>query len=369
MLCIGVVHFLAGIPDSGACCILVEFNKDSLLFTSRDDLYHGIEASRISLSKRYIASALHDLKTFQVADLETGTIIYEDHIDKGSLHSTVCSIAGYGTDITISSDETMVEYGVYSSDTVTNNVCDFQLLETREYKITDTQKRDELENELVGVIGDEGEIGETFPFETVESTDSSNQNNSVQNSVVELWHLKTSSGTEFLTEPDDSFLRDSYEMVARYQFRDLDYEIVYIKKANTVPDIFYAIATKNDQNYLLEINTQTQVAERLATLESQKSDYTPSMFLEENNRGMFLLFPSCTSCDPVILDRAVYLISQGDYRNIGIPSKFEWTENGYRYKEIPDGCNSTFNYTFEPVPSERCEQQVERLDWIEYSPD
>lgn len=132
-------YFTTGIPDSGGCCRMLEFNSETMKFTRADDLYFGITASKISNDGRYIASATNNLQTFVVVDLEIAEIIYEDTILNGSLNSTTCAMDGSANTITFS-DGIEISYGVYSSDKIPDtpiegSSCDYELLEVREYKI------------------------------------------------------------------------------------------------------------------------------------------------------------------------------------------------------------------------------------------
>lgn len=223
-------------------------------------------------------------------------------------------------------------------------------------KVVEVEKVVKVEKEQIDVVEVEAEIRNVSQGGIESSTTS------------EVWHLKTSFGSEFLIEPDDSYLGGSYELVGKYQLANFDYELRGTEMANLNPNLFYAVGTLEDEDILLRINTQNKTFEELVTLESLESDYAPGLALGSDDQGVIFSFPSCTSCAPVVLDKAVYLIDQNDYKIIGTTSRFEWIDGGYRYKIIPEGCDTTFNATYEPTPSEICEQKADSLDWIVVTP-
>jgi hypothetical protein len=129
------IYFQTGIPESDACCGFVEFDMQTQKFKKRDDLYLGVTNSIISESNRYIATVANEFSVFKVADLEKGSIIYEEAITVGSLKSADCGFFGYGTDLRFSDDVNQVSYGIYSDLKVPEDTCEYQKIETKTYTL------------------------------------------------------------------------------------------------------------------------------------------------------------------------------------------------------------------------------------------
>lgn len=127
-------YFKTGIPDSGACCGLIEFSPATRKFANTNGWY-GIAFSRFSESGQYIGSATKDGKKFQLIDLEQGKVIFEEIITSGSLVSTKCGAFGEEANIEFSKDNTKVYYSIYNDQKLESDNCNYKLLETKEYPI------------------------------------------------------------------------------------------------------------------------------------------------------------------------------------------------------------------------------------------
>ncbi len=114
------IYFTAGIPDSGACCSLLSFNKDTLKF-HRVESYGGLGMSFSSKDNRYIATVENN-NSIYILDLEQEKIIKRAQVPD-SLMSSKCGYGGPVYDLKYNENKNGFDYGVYGPNTVPTDEC------------------------------------------------------------------------------------------------------------------------------------------------------------------------------------------------------------------------------------------------------
>jgi hypothetical protein len=180
------------------------------------------------------------------------------------------------------------------------------------------------------VVKDARTIQDSSKTEGVNPSNASDGNLGKQN----LWIVKTTFGTEFLTEPNDFFLSDSYAGVKELSLMDFEYEAHDSQQSSTDKTIFYLVASTPDSEFaFVELDSTNETFSDLPLPKSMNSIHRPSIAdLNESESLVRLLYPSCTNCEPTIVDSAVFDIKTGEIIFISETGRFEWIDKrSFRY--------------------------------------
>lgn len=187
----------------------------------------------------------------------------------------------------------------------------------------------------------------------------------ISDSSSPIYVLRTSYGKEFI-DNTGLWSSGSYEVVKVMNFNNLMYVPYDSVQSTTESNLFYVSATKADKNYLIQIDSNNESIEELIEVHSEKTDIPASLTMAPNGKGITLLFSPCTNCAPPTIDAAIYMIAEDAYVPTGVFSVFEWLDEGFRYKPVPEGCDKAYNQPYENMVIQGCEQKVSQLSWVTY---
>ena len=135
------IYFRTGVPDSSACCGLIEYNIPSNAFVDKRNVWFSAKSSfALSDSGRFLVTSDDSGKKISVLDIEKNERIFEDVLSEGSFDVSRCYQGALDNqidiDVNFSDDETEFFYKVFNPKLQEGQECDYKLIEEKKVQLS-----------------------------------------------------------------------------------------------------------------------------------------------------------------------------------------------------------------------------------------